>query len=327
MQKRRLGNSDLELTEIGFGAWAIGGDNWKFGWGPQDDSESVEAIRKALDLGINWIDTAAIYGLGHSEEVVARAVEGYRNDVIIATKCSQVWDDKGEISSVLKADSIRRECEASLRRLNTDRIDLYQIHWPADEEHLEEGWGEIGKLIDEGKIRYGGVSNFNVTHLERAQAIHPVTSLQPPYSMMRREVEGDVFGYCRQHNIGVVAYSPIMCGLLTDNFDMTRVASSDWRRQNDEFKEPNLGVNIEFAQKLKKIAARYGKSVSQLALAWVLRLDVLTSAITGTRRPSQIEETAGGSGWIIEDDDIQLIEKLLKERVQEVSEAGGIVRT
>ncbi len=326
MQRRRLGNSDLELTEIGFGAWAIGGDNWRFGWGPQDDDESIAAIHKAVDLGINWIDTAAIYGLGHSEEVVAKATEGFRNDIIIATKCSQVWDDKGNISSVLKADSIRRECEASLQRLQTDRIDLYQVHWPTDEERIEEGWAEIGKLIEEGKIRYAGVSNFNVSHMERANAIHPITSLQPPYSMMRRDVEGDIFDYCREHSIGVVAYSPILCGLLTDNFDIIRVAETDWRRQSDEFNEPNLGINLEFAQQLKPIAGKYGKTVSQLALSWVLRMDVVTSAIIGTRRPSQIEETVGGADWKIDDEDLKAIDEMLEERVRKIKQAGGVVR-
>lgn len=314
MQKRKLGYTDLELTEVGFGAWAIGGGDWAFGWGPQDNNEAVAAMHKALELGINWIDTAAIYGLGHSEELVAKAVKGNRDDVIIATKCAQVWDSKGNINGSLKRDSIKRECENSLRRLNTDYIDLYQIHWPSDDAHLEEGWEAIAELIDEEKVRYGGVSNFTTSQLKRAQAIHPIASLQPPYSMLRRSVEDDQYKYCQQNDIGVIAYSPMQCGLLTGNFEKSRLADNDWRHKSVEFNEPNLSVNLEFADELRPIADKYGKTVAQLVIAWVLRLDVMTAAIVGARRPSQIEETAGGAGWKIEEDDLENIEELLKRR-------------
>jgi len=324
MQTRKLGFTDLHLTEIGFGAWALGGDGWAFGWGPQDDTESIAAIRKALDLGVNWIDTAAIYGHGHSETVVAKAVEGIRDEVIIATKCSIVWDEKGETSCNLTAKSIMRECEDSLRRLNTDRIDLYQIHWPNDPDNMEEGWDAIGQLIKDGKIRYGGVSNFRVSQLEQCQPKHPIASIQPPYSMLRRSYELDgEFDFCRKNNVGIVAYSPIQCGLLTDNFDINRVAESDWRRKADEFKSPNLEINLNFAQELKTIAQKYEKSVAQLALAWVLRLDVMTSAIVGARRPSQIEETVGGAGWKIEQEDLDKIEELLENRVNVIKKKDG----
>lgn len=282
--------------------------------GEQDDNQSVAAIHRALDLGINWIDTAAIYGLGHSEEIVARAVEGIRDEVLIATKCSLIWDEKGKIGSSLKRESIRRECEASLRRLNTDRIDLYQIHWPDDDEHIEEGWEEIGRLIKEGKVRYGGVSNFLTSHMERAQAIHPIASLQPPYSMLRREVEGDVFDFCREHQVGVVAYSPMQSGLLTGKFDRSRLAPDDWRQKTAEFNEPNLSINLWFVDQLRPISDGYGKTVAQLAIAWVLREAVVTSAIVGARNPTQIEETVGGAGWEISPEDLATIESLLEER-------------
>lgn len=325
MQTRKLGFTDLHLTEVGFGAWALGGDGWAFGWGPQDDAESIAAIHKALELGVNWIDTAAIYGLGHSEEMVARAVEGIRDEVIIATKCSLVWNKEREISSCLKANSVIKECEDSLLRLNTDRIDLYQIHWPNDDKNIEAGgWDAIGQLIKDGKIRYGGVSNFRVSHLERAQAIHPIASLQPPYSMLRRsvELEGE-FDFCQENNIGIVAYSPMQCGLLTDTFDIKRVADTDWRRGSGEFKSPNLEININYANDLKKIARKYDKTVAQLAVAWVLRLDVVTSAIVGARRPSQIEETVGGAGWKIENEDLEKIEELLEDRDGKIKKQDG----
>lgn len=323
MKTRTLGWTDLELSEVGFGAWAIGGGGWAFGWGEQDDSESIAAIRRGLELGINWIDTAAVYGLGHSEEVVARAIEGMRDDVILATKCSLVWDDQGSIGSSLRADSVIRECEASLKRLKTDVIELYQIHWPNDDEHIEEGWEAIGRLKEQGKIRYAGVSNFLVSHMQRAQQIHPIASLQPPYSMLRRGIEQETLTYCAENSIGVVAYSPMQAGLLTGKFDKSRVAEDDWRQKVDEFKDPNLGINLEFVDQLRPIAREYGKTVAQLAIAWVLRRPELTSAIVGARRPSQIEETVGGAGWSIEDQHLQQIEELLSERVDKIKAAGG----
>ena len=324
MQKCKLGFSDLNLSEIGFGCWALGGGDWSFGWGEQDDQEAIQAIHKGIDLGINWIDTAAVYGLGHAEEIDGRAVEGIRNELIIATKCSLVWNDSKEISANLNADSVMRECEQSLQRLNTDIIDLYQIHWPNDEEHIEEGWEAVNRLIEQGKVRYGGVSNFNVSHLERSQKVAPIASLQPPYSMLRRSVElkGE-FDYCQKNDIGIVAYSPMQSGLLTGKFDMSRVAENDWRRNAKEYQEPNLSINLEFADHLRPIAEKYGKSVAQLVIAWVLRLDIVTSAIVGARRPSQIEETVGGAGWKIGDADIQEIESFLNHRAEKIKKAEG----
>ncbi len=322
MQTRKLGFTDLHLTEIGFGAWALGGGGWRFGWGPQDDDESVAAIHRALDLGVNWIDTAAAYGLGHSEEVVAQALEGIADKPIVATKCSLVWGESRELSSSLHADSVARECEASLRRLHADCIDLYQIHWPSDDEHIEEGWGAIARMIEQGKIRYGGVSNFRLSHLKRAQAIHPIASLQPPYSLMRRAYETDgEFAWCREHQVGIVAYSPMQSGLLTGTFDVSRLAPDDWRRKSSEFNPPNYALNMALVERLRPIAAKYGKTVGQLAIAWTLRCPDVTSAIVGARRPSQVDEIVGGAGWSIEADDLQTIDALVKARAAKLKAA------
>src|SRR5258707_12847173 len=224
MNTRQLGNSDLHITPTGFGAWAIGGGGWEFAWGTQDDRDSIAAIREALDAGINWIDTAAVYGLGHSEEVVARPLEGVRDRPYVFTKCSLVWDERRQIGHSLKADSIRRECEASLRRLKVDAIDLYQIHWPDPEEDIEEGWEAMAKRKDEGKVRNIGVSNFNVAQMERAQAIAPITSLQPRYSLLHREIEEEILPFAEREHIGVIAYSPMASGLLTGAMTPLRTA-------------------------------------------------------------------------------------------------------
>jgi aryl-alcohol dehydrogenase-like predicted oxidoreductase len=326
MNSRRLGNTDLHLTEIGFGAWAIGGGGYAFGWGAQDDAESIAAIRRALELGVNWIDTAAVYGLGRSEEIVAKALQGRRESVIIATKCTRRWNGVGEIYGDMSAVGIKWECEQSLKRLKTDRIDLYQIHWPDPDEKTEEAWEAVNELIAEGKVRYGGVSNFTAAQLERAQKLHPIASLQPPYSIMRRKVEGEEFAFCRQHKIGVVAYSPMQSGLLTGKFHLDRVAQDDWRRRTSEFQEPNLPINLWFVDELRTIAANYGKTVAQLAVAWVLRDEVVTSAIVGARSHLQVEETVGGAGWKINAEDLERIDELLDERARRVTEAGGVVR-
>jgi aryl-alcohol dehydrogenase-like predicted oxidoreductase len=324
MEKRKLGNSDLEITRIGLGAWALGGPDWRFGWGPQDDRESIEAIHKAIDLGINWIDTAAAYGLGHSEQVIARAVAGKRDKVIIATKCSLVWQDGDyDVRSCLKAESIRREADASLKRLNLDVIDLYQIHKPIPDEDVEEGWGAIADLIHEGKVRYAGVSNFNVEQIKRAQAIHPVTSLQPPYSMVRREVEDELLEYCARNQIGVIVFSPMQAGILTEKFTrewFIGLDEKDWRRRNKQFIEPRLSANLSLVEKLRPIAARYGRPVSQLAIAWVLRRPEVTAAIVGSRRPSQIEETAVAASWKLPDEAVAEIENLLVEHSRTLGE-------
>ncbi|MCU1238231.1 MAG: aldo/keto reductase [Candidatus Solibacter sp.] len=296
MQKKRLGNSDLELTPIGVGAWAMGGSGWAFAWGPQDDDESIAAIHAALDGGVNWIDTAAVYGLGHSEEVVARALEGRTNRPYVFTKCERAWNEKGEIQKVLKRDSIRKECEASLRRLKVDTIDLYQIHWPEPDEDVEEGWETLARLKEEGKVRWIGVSNFNVAQMERARKIAPITSLQPPYSAISPEIEESVLPYCQQHNIGVIAYSPMKSGLLTGKMTRERVAAlpeDDFRKRALGFQEPNLTRNLELAELMKQIGKRHGRSAGEAAIAWVLRNPAITAAIVGMR---SAEQTAGVIG-------------------------------
>ena len=320
MQTRKLGFSDLYLTTIGLGTWAMGGGDWKFGWGPQDDHHSIKAIHGALDQGINWIDTAAIYGHGHAEEVVAQAIKGIRDSLVIATKCGRVWEgDSREIGKSLKAESIRREVEDSLRRLNLEVIDLYQIHWPEPDEEIEEGWATIADLIKAGKVRYGGVSNFNLQQLKRAQAIHPIASLQPPYSMLRREIEADIIKYCGENQIGIIAYSPMQAGLLTGKFTKERAAglpASDWRSRHPFFNEPQLSVNLQSVAKLQEIADSKNMTMPQLALAWVLRHQEMTSAIVGARNPQQIQETAQAGDMRLTSAEIDVIEKILVWRDQ-----------
>ncbi len=316
MQTRKLGYSDLYLTTIGLGAWAMGGD-WAFGWGPQDDADSIAAIQRALELGVNWIDTAPIYGLGHSEEVVGKAIAGRREEVIIATKCGRAWDEQGNPLGLLKAEAIRREVEASLRRLKIETIDLYQIHWPQPDEDIEEGWGAMAELVRAGKVRYIGVSNFSVAQLQRLQPIHPVASLQPPYSMIRREVEAETLAYCAAQHIGVLAYSPMQAGLLTGRFSrekLAHMAPGDWRRRNPYFQEPSLSATLKLVEQLRPLAERRGRNVAQLALAWVLRRPELTAAIAGARTPGQIEETAPAGDWVLSEEEVAEIESLLAER-------------
>ncbi|HIC88658.1 MAG TPA: aldo/keto reductase [Anaerolineae bacterium] len=320
MQKRKLGYTDLRLTTVGLGTWAIGGSGWPYAWGPQDDADSIATIRRALDLGINWIDTAPAYGLGHSEEIVGKAIAGRRDEVVLATKCGLVWD-KGSttLSGRLKADSIRREVEASLHRLNVDVIDLYQIHWPNPDEDIEEAWSTIADLIREGKVRYGGVSNFSVEQLKRIQPIHPVASLQPPYSMLKRGIEAELLPYCAANDIGVIVYSPMQTGLLTGKFTRERVKNlpdDDWRRRSPYFLEPQLSANLELVEGLRPIAERNGMTVAQLAIAWVLRRPEVTAAIVGARRPPQIEETVKAGDRALSAKDIAEIETLLRKREQ-----------
>jgi aryl-alcohol dehydrogenase-like predicted oxidoreductase len=323
MQTRQLGRSDLNLTTVGLGTWAIGGGDWDFGWGPQDDKESIAAIRRALDLGINWIDTAAIYGLGHAEEIVAKAITGRRDEVIVATKCGLRWRSGSTTPfGQLDAESVREEAEASLKRLNTEVIDLYQIHWPNPDKDIEEAWTAIAKLLEQGKVRYAGVSNFNVTQLKRVQAIHPITSLQPPYNMLERGVEDEVLEYCVANHIGIVVYSPMKAGLLTGKYTKERVANlpdGDWRRGSDEFKEPRLSVNLNLIKQLKPIAERNDISLGQLAIAWVLRRPEVTAAIVGARRPQQIEETIEAGDQMLSQQDIEQIQNLLEEHRRSVS--------
>lgn len=299
METRQLGTSDLKLTPIGFGAWAIGGPDYAFGWGPQDDEESVGAILQAVESGINWIDTAAVYGLGHSERVVARALKtlGSARRPYIFTKCSLVWDDTGAISHCLKAASLRKELEDSLRRLETDVIDLYQIHWskpwgmqdPAPD--IEEGWSTLVALQQEGKVRHIAVSNFDVAEMARIRSIAPITSLQPPYSMLRRGVEAEILPYCHAHNIGVIVYSPMAAGILSGAMTRERAMNlpvNDWRSKNPDYQEPKLTHNLALVEELRKIGARYGTSPGAVAIAWTLRQPAVTGAIVGFRSAGQV---------------------------------------
>ncbi|MEO6966562.1 MAG: aldo/keto reductase [Acidobacteriaceae bacterium] len=316
---RQLGNSDMQLTSIGFGAWAIGGGDWQFSWGSQDDNESVLAIQHALDLGINWIDTAAIYGLGHSEEVVGRAIQGRSNKPFVFTKCSMVWHKRpwkkdSTISRSLKRDSIRKELEASLRRLQVDTIDLYQIHWPDPEQDIEEGWETLAKLKEEGKVRHIGVSNFSVPQMERAARIVPITSLQPPYSLLNRGVEQELLPYCQQHNIGVINYSPMLSGMLTGAMSHERVAkfpADDWRRNNARFQEPQLSRNLRVAELLREIGRPHGRSPGEVAIAWTLRLSAVTAAIVGARSAKQVDGIIGAATFRLQPEEIARIEEFL----------------
>ncbi len=282
----------MELTRIGVGAWAMGGGGWKFAWGPQDDDASIAAIRTALDAGVNWIDTAAVYGLGHSEEVVARALDGVARKPYVFTKCERVWNDQGEIGPSLKRDSIRREVEASLRRLRRDVIDLYQIHWPEPDEDIEEGWETMARLKEEGKVRWIGVSNFNAAQLERAQRIAPITSLQPPYNLLTRGVEESILPFAQRSGLGVIVYSPMKSGLLTGAMTRERVEAmpeDDFRRRVAAFNEPLLSRNLEFAELLKRIGARHGVSAGVVAVTWTLRNPAVTAAIVGMRSANQAQ--------------------------------------
>lgn len=305
----------MELTTVGLGTWAHGGADWRFGWGPQDDELSVKTIRAAMDAGINWVDCAAVYGLGHAEEVLGRALRELKQKPFVATKCSLVWDERRNVSSNLKADSVKAECEASLRRLGVDRIDLYQVHWPMPDAQIEEGWGAVADLVREGKARYGGVSNFSVAHMERVRAIHPVASLQPPYSMLKREIEKDILPYCAQHRIGVIAYSPLQKGLLTGKVTREYVASlaqEDHRVKLDPmFRDPELSAILRKVEALRPIAARCGITPAQLAIAWVLRRSELTAAIVGGRTPEQIHGTATAMDVELSAADIAEIEGVL----------------
>jgi aryl-alcohol dehydrogenase-like predicted oxidoreductase len=329
MQMRQLGYTDLKLTTVGLGTWAMGGP-WQFGWGPQDDDEAIAAIPAALDIaaipaaletGINWIDTAPVYGLGHSEELVGKALKATSQKPIIATKCSLLWNEKREKVSCLKSQSIRKECHASLKRLGIETIDLYQMHWPEPEEDIGEAWEEMAALVQEGKIRFLGVSNFKVEQIKRLQKIHPVASLQPPYSMLHREVEDELLDYCSQNNIGVVAYSPMQRGLLTGKFSQERLADlplDDHRRRNPDFHEPKFTATLELVEQLRPIAERNGKTLAQLSISWVLRRPEVTAAIVGARKPQQIEETAPASDWNLSKEDIDEIEKHLAERQRKI---------
>lgn len=316
MQTRKLGNSDLNITAIGFGAWAIGGGGWAFAWGAQDDADSVATIREAIALGINWIDTAAVYGLGHSEEVVAKALEGVSKRPYVFTKCARVWDENRQIGKSLKAASIRAECEASLKRLKIDVIDLYQIHWPEPPEDIDEGWQTVQKLKQEGKIRWAGVSNFSAEQMAQVSKFGPITSLQPPYSMIRPEVEESILPHCLANNIGVIAYSPMASGLLTGAMTRERIAAmpaDDWRKtKNANYQEPRLTRNLNLVELLKQIGVSNGRTPGEVAVAWVLRHPAVTGAIVGARKPGQLKELIGAADWRLTPGEANEIDTFLK---------------
>jgi aryl-alcohol dehydrogenase-like predicted oxidoreductase len=321
MQKRQLGYTDLKLTTVGLGTWAMGGP-WQFGWGQQDDSEAIAAILAALEKEINWIDTAPVYGCGHSEELVGKALKQTRQKPFIATKCGLLWNSKREKVSCLKSKSIREECHASLKRIGVEVIDLYQMHWPEPDEDVEQAWEEMARLAKEGKVRYIGVSNFNIEQIKRIQKITPVASLQPPYSMLHREVEDELFSYCVENNIGIVVYSPMQRGLLTGKFSQERLAglpADDHRRRMPDFQEPQFSATLQLVDKLRPIAERNGRTLAQLAISWVLRRTEVTAAIVGARRPEQIAETAPASNWTLSQEDIEEIEQLLTERKKKIN--------
>jgi len=295
MQSKQLGNSDLHITPVGYGAWAVGGSGWRFGWGAQDDKDSIAAIHRALELGVNWIDTAAVYGLGHSEEVVGKALKTWRGaKPYVFTKCGRIGDDKGNLWGDLSAASIRREAENSLRRLGVEVIDLYQIHWPPnpDSSQLEEGWSTLAELRRQGKVRWLGVSNFNVSQMRRAQTIAPITSLQPPYSLIRQGVGEEILPFCQREGIGVIVYSPMASGMLTGAMTRERAAAlpkDDWRKAHPDFNEPNLSRNLALVEKLRAVGERHGRSPGEVAIAWTLYNPAVTGAIVGARNARQAE--------------------------------------
>lgn len=316
MKKSKLGNSDLLITKVGLGTWAIGGP-WEFGWGPQDDNDSINAIIEALDVGVNWIDTAPIYGFGHSEEMVAKALKKTSIKPIIATKCGLTWNDKQQRTPKLKEKSVLTECDASLKRLNVDAIDLYQMHWNSPEEDIEEGYGAMAKCVKAGKVRYLGVSNFTVEQMEMVMKIHPLVSLQPPYSMFRRDIEADILPFCKKNNIGVIVYSPLQKGMLSGKFTPEKIAalpSDDVRHKDTNYQTPILEVNLKVIEKLTQIAKRNKITLAQLAVAWAIRNPEVTAAIAGARKKGQINETAPAADVKLSKDDIDEIEEILKDR-------------
>lgn len=311
ISSKPLGNSDLQISALGVGAWAMGGAGWKFSWGQQDDTDSIAAIRAALDAGMNWIDTAAVYGLGHSEEIVGQALKGLPRKPYVFTKCERNWNEQDEIYPSLKADSIRKECENSLRRLGVDVIDLYQIHWPEPDADIEEGWTEMARLKEEGKVRWIGVSNFNVEQLKRAEKIAPVTSLQPPYSLLARKSESDILPFAEQSKIGVIVYSPMRAGLLTGKMTRERAQSlpaGDWRSRDKDFQEPALSRNLKVVDSLKNIADAHGRTPAEVALAWTLANPAVTAAIVGLRSASQVDGVKGALTFRLTGEEISQIE-------------------
>lgn len=317
MKINQLGNTDLRLSSIGLGTWAIGGGGYGFGWGPQDDKQSIDTIHRSIDLGINWIDTAPVYGLGHSEEIVGRAIKGKRDQLIISTKCGIVWEEDRNIDFNLDKNSVRSEVDDSLKRLKVDVIDLYQIHKPIPEEKIEEAWSVLADMVKAGKIRYAGVSSFTLEQLKQVQPIHPVAFLQPEYNMLEPWIEDDILEYCADNNIGVISYSPMASGLLTGKFTKEKFESlpaDDWRREEDpHFQEPQFSANLQLVGKLRPIAERNSKTLPQLAIAWVLRRPEVTAAIVGARKPSQIEQTVPAGDWVLSEEDKAELYNLLKD--------------
>ena len=311
MKTNQLGNSDLLITPIGLGAWAIGG-KWQWGWGEQDDNASIETIHYALDKGVNWIDTAPVYGLGHSEEVVGKAIKGMSEKPLIFTKCCFTWDEQGEITPSLKAAKVREEVEASLKRLDIEAIDLYQIHWPNPEEEIEEGWQTMLELQKEGKVRFLGVSNHSVEQMEKLEKLGHISSLQPPYSLLNRDNEQTTLPWCKNNNTGVICYSPMASGMLTGKMTRERIASltDDWRKEAPDFTEPKLTRNLLVVEKLKEVANKHGREVTEIALAWVLKNPAVTGAITGMRTPEQVNGLVGAAEVELTDEDIALIESV-----------------
>ncbi|MCZ7554073.1 MAG: aldo/keto reductase [Anaerolineae bacterium UTCFX2] len=313
MQTNQLGSSNMNITRLGIGTWAIGGLGYQYSWGPQDDRDSVEAIQRALDFGINWIDTASGYGKGHSEEIVAQALKGWSGSKpYVFTKCGLIWDEAGNISPNLTAQSIRQQSEDSLRRLQVEAIDLMQIHWPTDKmTDIDEAWGALARLQQEGKIRWLGVSNFDVGQMQRAQAIAPITSLQPPYSLIRREIEAKILPFCQLEKIGVIVYSPMYCGLLSGAMTRERVQNlpdSDWRKQDVDFVEPNLSKNLDLVERLKEVGAKYGRSAGEAAIAWTLKHPAVTGAIVGVRNARQAEQIMSAGDLQLTKEDVSIID-------------------
>jgi aryl-alcohol dehydrogenase-like predicted oxidoreductase len=319
METRKLGNSDLMITPLGYGSWAIGGAGWQFGWGPQDDGLSIGAVRRSLELGVNWIDTAAVYGLGHSEEVVAQALAGWKGkQPLVFTKCGLLGDEKGTVRQSHTAQSVRKECEDSLRRLRVDAIDLYQMHWPPADNGpgLEKAWSTMADLKTEGKVRWIGVSNFNVDQIKRAQAIAPVTSLQPPYSILRRDIEAEILPYCKEQGIGVIVYAPMYSGLLTGAMTRERAASlptDDWRKRHPAFNEPQLSRNLALVDRLREIGKRHGRGPGEVAIAWTLRPPAVTGAIVGARSADQAEGVMRAAELELGPDEIREIEEAARK--------------
>lgn len=308
MKTRKLGATDLYLSTVGLGTWPMGGVSAGMHWGQQDDRASIDTILRAVDQGINWLDTAGAYGRGHSEEVVGMALKELSKPIIITTKCGSTQEDD------IKPESVRAQCEASMKRMGIDVIDLFLAHWPRPIEYMEAGWQTCSDLVKEGKVRYIGVSNFTIEQMEKIQPIHPIAAMEPPYSMIQRGIEDEILDYCRNHNMGVVTYSPLQQGVLTETLKSIELDEGDFRRNNPNFKEPVLSLNLELVNGLTPIAKKYGGSVAQLAIAWVLRRPEVTSALNGARTTAEIEDSLRAADIELSQEDIDEIEKLLEKR-------------